>query len=121
MVPTTDDGITVGAVIPLENVCGEVVSWPTAAVCSGDDPTAKVTNGPALCSAGRDGIIEAATSLEVGVPVSIASMLTPLLEKVGLRTMPATVVAGMMEASIMPASPVAEVVKLAAFPAAVMV
>ena len=113
-----------GVVIPLENVSGvgiEVAGWPAAAVCSGDDPTAKVTNGPALCSAGRNGIIEAPFSLEVGVPVSIASILTPLLEKVGLRTMPATVVAGKIEASITPVSPLAEVVKLPVFSAAVMV
>lgn len=47
-------------------------------------------------------------------------MFTPLLEKVGLRPEPATVVAGMAEASITPLNPFAEVFELPAFSAVCM-
>ena len=51
----------------------ETAGWPAAAVCSSDDdPIARVTNGPALCSPGRDGMILAPMSLEVGLPAGIA-------------------------------------------------
>ena len=124
MAPRTGDGMTVEAVVPPTTMIGvdvEKAGWPAAGVCAGDGPTAKVTTGPALCPTGRDGITVAPISPEVGLPAGIASTLTPLLEKLGLRTTPAPVVAGIMEASITPASPVAEVVGLPAFSAAVAV
>lgn len=123
MAPITGDGMTVGLVVLPATMIGvevEMKGWLAVGVCSGDGPTAKVTTGPTLCSAGRDGMIVAKTSLEVRLPAGIASMLTPLLEELGLRTTPAPVVAGTMEASIIPATPLAEVAGLPAFSAAVM-
>lgn len=102
-------GTTAGAVVPLATMIG--------GVCSADDPTAKVTRDPALCSAGRDGMIVAPTSPEIGLPAEDASMLTPLPEKVGLKTAPATVVVGMMAAPVVPPNSFAEVAKLPAFSA----
>lgn len=110
--------MTVGVVVLPATMIGvevEMVGWLEVGVCSGEGPTAKVTTGPTLCSAGRDGMIVAKTSPEVRLPAGIAAMLTPLLEKLGLRTAPAPVVAGTIEASITPASPLAEVAGLPVF------
>lgn len=123
MAPTTGDGMTPKAVVPLAAMIGigiEAAGWPAAGICSADGPTAKVTTGPALCEAGRDGMIVAPNSPEAGLSTGVASMLTPVLEEVGLRTKPATVVAGRTEASFTPASSVAEVAELPAFSVAVM-
>ena len=111
LAPTTGDRTTEGAVVPLASLFSvgiETAGWPAAAVCSDDDPTAKVTNGPALCSAGRDGMILAKLSPDFGLPAGIAGKLTPLPEKDGLRTTPATVVAATVGASGTPANPIAE-------------
>ena len=56
-------------------------------------------------------MIFAATSPEVGLAAGIASMLTPLLRRFGLRTMLATEVVGTMEASVTPKAPMTEVVE----------
>ena len=93
------------------DVCVESTGWPATAICSTDGPTAKVTSGPALCSASGDGTIMAPLSPEVELPAGAASMLTPLLEKVGLRVTPVTVVTGIMEASIIPEEPMIDVVE----------
>ena len=111
LAPTTGDRTTEGAELPLANVFSvgiDTAGWPAAAVSSDDELTARVTNGPALCSAGRDGMILTPISSGVGLAKGIASTLTPLPEKYGLGTTPATVVAGTTEASVTPASPVAE-------------
>ena len=79
-----------------------------------------MTTGPALCSVGKDAIIVAPISPEVGLPAGVASMLTPLLEKLRLRATPAIVVAGMTEASITLANPIAEVAEVPAISATVM-
>ena len=62
----------------------------------------------------------APSSPENALPAGLASMLTPLLEKVGLRAILATGVAGMAEACITPSNPIAEVGELPAFSAVVM-
>ena len=97
----------------------EVTCWPAAGVCSINDPTAKATTGPALCSAGRDGIMLAPTSPDVGLLPELASMLLPLLERVELRPATETMVAGMIEASDAPANTIAEVAELPEFCVAV--
>lgn len=65
-------------------------------------------------------MIVAPISPEVRLLAGVASMLIPLLEKVGLRIILATVVAGTTEDPIAPANPIPEVVELVAFSAAVM-
>lgn len=57
-------------------------------------------------------------SLEAGLPAGIAPMMILLLENVGLRATPATVVAGTMPTT--PVNSIAEVAELPAFSAAVM-
>ena len=96
-------------------VGNDVAGWPVAGVCSAKDPTAKVTKGPALSSAGRDGIILARISPEVGLLVELASSLLPLLERVELKPASETVMVGMVEASGAPANTAAEVAELPEF------
>ena len=123
MAATTGDGMTPRAAVLLAAMIGigtEAADCPAAGACSADGPTAKVTTGPALCSAGRDGRTVAPISPSAGLPAGVASMLTLVLEKVELRTTPATVVAGTMEASTTPGNPIAEVDELPLFSAAVM-
>ena len=63
----TGDGAIPNVVVLLARRFGvgiEVAGWPVTEVCSANDPTAKVTAGPALCSAGRDGMILAPSSLK---------------------------------------------------------
>ncbi len=96
----------------------ETDDWPAAGLCSASGPIARVTTGPALCSVGRDSMILAATSPEVKLPAGVASILTSMLENVGLRVTPAIAVGGTIEDSITPPSPIAEVGRLPAFSAA---
>ena len=105
--PMTGDGTTARAVLLSAMMIG-------VGVCSADDPIAKVTTGPAVCSAGRDGMITAPFSL------GVASMLTPLLENVGLKVTLATVVARLAETSIALADPVTGIAGLPPFSATVM-
>ena len=112
----TDDGTAAKNVVPLTTIVGvgtEAAARPPAGVCSAIGPTAKVTKGPAVCSAGRDGMIVAPISPEIRLLAGVASMLTALLENVGLKTTPATVMAEMMEASVTPANPFVDVAKIA--------
>ena len=114
LAPTTGDGTTARAVLPLPMVIGAGIGatgWPAAGFCSADDPTARVTPGPALCSADRAGMIVAPISPAVGLPAGLASTMTPLSDMVELSGRPATVGEGMTEASITLANPSAEVAK----------
>ena len=114
LAPTTGDGTTARAVLPLAIVIGagiEATGWPAAGLCSADDPTARVTTGPAFCSADRDGMIVAPISPRVRLPAGLASIMTPLSDMVELVGTPTTVGEGMIEASITPANPTAEVAK----------
>ena len=65
-------------------------------------------------------MIVAPFSLESKLPAGFASMLTPLLENVGLKVTPATVVAKLAETSITLADPVAGIAGLPPFSATVM-
>lgn len=65
-------------------------------------------------------MIVAPLSLEIKLPAGVASMLTPLLENVGLKVTPATVVARLAEASVALADPVTGIAGLPPFSAKVM-
>ena len=123
LAPTTGDGTTARAVLPLAMVIGagiEATGWPAAEICSADDPTAGVTTGPALWSGDRAGRIVAPISPAVGLPAGLASTMTPPSDVVELSGTPTTVGKGMTEASITLANPSAEVAKAPALSANVV-
>ena len=123
LAPTTGDGTTARAVLPLAMVIGAGIGatgWPAAGLCSADDPTARVTTGPALCSADRAGMIVAPISPVVGLPAGLASIMTPLSDMVELGGTPTTVGKGTTEASVTPANPTAEVANAPALSAKVV-
>ena len=123
LAPTTGDGTTARAVLPLAMVIGagiEATGWPAAESCSADDPTARVTTGPALCSAERAGMIVAPISPAVELPAGLASTMTPLSDMVELSGTPTTVGKGMTEASVTLANPSSEVAKAPALSANVV-
>ena len=123
LAPTTGDGTTARAVLPLAIVIGVGIGatgWPAAELCSADDPTARVTTGPALCSADRVGMIVAPISPPVGLLAGLASTRTPISDVVELSGTPKTVGKGTTEASIMLANPSAEVAKAPALSAKVV-
>ena len=122
LAPTTGDGTTARAVLPLAMVIGAGIGaagWLAAGLCSADDPTARVTAGPAICSTDRAGMIVAPISPVVGLPAGLASIMTPLSDMVELGA-PMTVGKGMTEASVTPANPTAEVANAPALSAKVV-